>query len=186
MKKILAVILLAFMVCTLACTNSDKTTWENYTDWREANNAWIAEMQNRKDDQGNPYYKVVVPEWNTGSYILIHYFNDRAETEGNLTPLSNSTVDVRYQLHLYDDTPIDSSNNVTTTGVLGIYRAQISSLIPGWGVAMSEMRCGDTVEVLIPYQLGYGANSSGDLKPYSNLRFNIRLEDIYRYEATPY
>lgn len=186
MKKVLYIAIFAMLGAAFACNDDEKSTWEEYTDWREANNAWLVQQQARKNTDGTPYFKTIVPEWNSGSFILIHYFNDRAETEGNLTPMSTSTVDTRYNLHLYDGTPIDSSANVTSTGVKGIFRSQVNSLIPGWGVALSDMRCGDTVEVIIPYQLAYGSQSSGDLKPYSNLQFNLRLENVYLYEATPY
>lgn len=184
MKKLLGIIALV-AAALVACTGDDETTWDKYTDYREANNAWLVEMQGLKNSDGTPYYNIVVPDWNPGSFILMHYFNDRAETEGNLTPLYTSTVDVRYYLHLYDGEPADSSTNLTTNGP-GIYRAQVNSLIQGWAVALSEMRCGDTVEIIVPYGLAYGAQSVGSILPYSNLRFNMRLVDIPYYEASPY
>ena len=80
-----------------SCNNDDdRDTWSQYQDWREANNQWLAEMQAKKNPDGSPYYKVVVPEWNPATFVLMHYFNDRAETEGNLSPLYTSTIDVRY------------------------------------------------------------------------------------------
>lgn len=185
MRKLLA--LAAGAVLLGACSgNDDKSTWEEYADWREANNAWLAQQQKRLNPDGTPYYNTVVPAWNPGSFVLIHYFNDREETAGNLTPLYTSTVDTRYFLHLYNGTPVDSSTLANSGGAPGVYRARVNTLIPGWSVALSQMHCGDTCEVIIPYQLGYGASSSGVMKPYSNLVFNIRLVDIYRYEASPY
>lgn len=186
MKKLPAIAVLAAILTLAACGNDDTTTWEEYTDWRETNNAWLAQQQARTNPDGTPYYKTIVPDWNPGSFVLIHYLSDRATTEGNLTPLYTSTVDTRYYLRLYDGTPVDSSTLATSGGAPGIYRAQVNSLIPGWSVALSDMRCGDSAEVVIPYQLAYGTASSGVLKPYSNLQFNIRLVNIYRYEASPY
>lgn len=185
MKKLPAIAALAIIIG--ACSgNDDTTTWEKYTDWRETNNAWLVQQQARKNPDGTPYFKTLVPDWNPSSFVLIHYLNDRKETEGNLSPLYTSTVDTRYRLELFDGTPIDSSTLATSGGAPGIYRAQVNNLIPGWSVALSDMRCGDTAEVVIPHQLAYGSGSAGDLKPYSNLRFNIRLVDIYRYEQSPY
>lgn len=183
MKKISALAVGLLALCA-ACSDDDKSTWENYADWREANNAWLAQQQARTDADGQPYYRTVVPKWNPGNFILLRYCNDRSETEGNLTPMYTSTVDVRYKLHLYDGTPVDSSTNLTANGP-GVYRAQLNSLVPGWAVALSEMRCGDSVEVVIPYALGYGASDYSAIKPYSALRFNIRLVDIYKYETSP-
>lgn len=186
MKKLLAAAA-ALVLLTGACTSSDdKSTWEEYTEWRNTNNAWLAQQQQRTNPDGTPYFKTVIPPWNTGSFVLMHYFNNRAETEGNLSPIYTSTVDVRYYVHLYDNTPVDSSVNATGAGKSGIYRSMLNNLIPGWAVALSDMRCGDTAEVVIPYQLAYGEQSMGAMYPYSNLRFNIRLVDVYKYEATPY
>lgn len=189
MKKILIMLgIAAFAAAMFSCNNDDdRDTWSQYQDWREANNQWLAEMQSKKNPDGSPYYKVVVPEWNPATFVLMHYFNDRAETEGNLSPLYTSTIDVRYTGHLYNGEPFDSSSNVTATSVPGIYRTRLNQTISGWGVALSDMRVKDTAEVIIPYGLAYGSTGAGTvILPYSNLRFNIRLEDIYRYEASPY
>ena len=43
---------------------------------------------------------------------------------------------------------------------------------------MERMHVGDTVEVLVPYAQGYGSSSQGKIKPFSALRFNIKLVDI--------
>ena len=48
------------------------------------------------------------------------------------------------------------------------------------------MRCGDTAQVVLPYGVAYGSQNLGDIPPYSNLRFNIRLVDIPYYEKPPY
>lgn len=184
MKKLLiAIFAVGLALC--ACNTNDKDTWDTYTDWRNLNNEWLKEQQTRVDSDGTPYYKMVLPSWNPGAFVLVHYFNDRALTEGNLSPLYTSTVDTRYYLHLYDGTPVDSSVTSSAGGVKGVYRAQLNNLVQGWAIAMSDMRCGDTAEVIIPYGVAYGAQENGHIKPYSNLRFNIRLVDIPYYEVKP-
>ena len=116
-----------------------------------------------QESRRHPYYTTVVPEWNPGGFVLMHFFNDRSETEGNLSPLYNSIVDVRYQLHC-DGTGADSSDNVTKYGAKGIFRTPLNNTIQGWYVALPQMRCGDSAEVIVPYGLGYGASSSGVIK----------------------
>ena len=185
MRKFPFILILVVLIASLACTNDEQSTWDKYTDWRNANNEWLVQMQGKKNADGTPYYQTVVPDWNPGSFVLIHYFNDRAETEGNLSPLYSSTVDTRYFLHLYDGTPIDSSV-LCTTPAPGVYRTRLTNVVQGWAIALSEMRCGDTAEVIVPYGVGYGSSEFGTLMPYSNLRFNIRLVDIPFYEQTPY
>jgi len=182
MKKLIAIIA-ACIALASACSSDNKSNWEKYADWREYNNNWLKEMEKRTNPDGTPYYEKIVPSWNPKGYVLMHYFNDRKLTEGNLSPMYTSTVDVRYKVHLCDGTIADSSDNVTSTGKKGIYRAQLKSLVQGWSVALPEMRCGDTAEVIVPYSLAYAGNNNSVIPPYSNLQFNIRLVDIPNYET---
>ena len=190
MKKFL--VILAALTASLAfislqsCNSDDETTWEKYREWRDFNQTWLEELQLQKNADGTPYYSVIVPRWNNGAYVLVHWFNDTTETRGNLSPLYTSTVDVRYKLHLADGTPADSSDNITSYGEKGIFRSSLSSVIQGWPIAFEAMHCGDTVEIIVPYQSGYGTQNLGAILPYSNLRFNVRLVDIPYYEAAPY
>lgn len=185
MKKLLLLPLALLGAATVACNDDIKTTWEEYADWREANEQWLSEQKLRKNEDGSSYFKTIVPDWNPGATVLIHYFNDRAETEGNLSPLYTSTIDTRYELHLYNGTAVDSSTN-STTPAPGVFRTKLNATVQGWAMALSDMRCGDTAEVILPYGVAYGAQNLGAIPPYSNLRFNIRLVDIPYYESQPY
>lgn len=188
MKKIFAILALSALAgfFLTSCNKDDNgSKWETYRIWREKNQNWLAEMQAKTNSDGTPYYQVFIPQWNPSTYILMHFENDRSETEGNLTPIFTSTVDTRYTLHLYDGTGIDSSTYNTDNGP-GIFRTQLTSVVQGWAAALTNMRCGDTVDVIIPYALGYGTNATSVIPPYSALRFGLRLVDIPRYETTPY
>lgn len=180
---ILFMALMAIGLSFVACDNDDDDV-KAIIQWRNNNNAWLAEMQALKNSDGTPYYNMIVPRWDPSSFVLIHYFNERTTDPNALKPLYTSTVDVRYNLHLYNGAACDSSTLQTTYGP-GIYRAQLNDLIDGWAAAVCDMNVGDTAEVIIPYALGYGSVSSGSVPAYSNLRFNLRLVDIYRYEASP-
>ncbi len=184
MKKIFAIIAIAAAVL-YSCKNDDDQTWEDYMAWRETNNAWFNEMRARTNPDGTPYYEVITPTWSPNTSVLIHYFNDRSETEGKLSPIYTSTVDTRYYLHLCDSTAVDSSVN-NTTPAPGVFRARLNEMIVGWGIAIPQMRCGDTAEIIIPYTAGYGTSSNGAIRPFSNLRFNVRLVDIPHLESIPY
>jgi FKBP-type peptidyl-prolyl cis-trans isomerase FklB len=184
MRKIVPVILLPIVAIFIAaCTDDEeKTTWEKYESWRNLNNAWLDEQAALVDVSGTPYYTKLTAQWDSTAYVLIHYFNDRKLTEGNLSPLYTSTVDVRYIGHLYNDVAFDSSYNNTTNGK-GIFRTQPSGVISGWTIALSDMRVGDSAEIIIPYAQAYGSSTSGVILPYSNLRFNLGLVDIVSYET---
>lgn len=170
----------------VGCSSEEQTTWDKYRDWREFNQSWLADQQDLRNPDGTPYYKVVVPDWNPGVYVLVHYFNDRTETAGNLSPLYTSTVDVRYEGRKCNGKMFDSSTD-NTTPAPGIFRVGLNKVINGWTIALTDMRVGDTAQVVIPYGLAYGQtgsmSSTDTILPYSNLQFNIRLVDIVNYET---
>lgn len=187
MNKIPLVSILAAIVLSImpSCGSDDDTNvYTTYAEWRETNDQWLAEQKARKNDDGTPYFETVVPSWNTGAYVLIHYFNDRSLTAGNLSPLSTSTIDARYIVRYCNDTPLDSSYNLTSPAQ-GIFRTQLNAVIEGWTIAFETMHVGDTAEIIIPYESAYGVNISSGVMPYSNLRFNTRLVDIPYYETSP-
>lgn len=166
-----------------ACSDDDSDSVAvAYADWHEKNEAWIKEQQTRTNPDGSPYYTTLVPAWNNQAYVLIHYYNDRTLTQGNLSPLYTSTVDTRYHLSYYEGTPVDSSTNISTYGP-GIFRTQLSAVVEGWSIALMDMRCGDTAEVIVPYAQAYGVSTTTGILPYSNLKFQIRLVDIPYYEV---
>jgi FKBP-type peptidyl-prolyl cis-trans isomerase FklB len=166
---------LALGAMALASCSSDDDTWDDYADWREANTQWLAAQE------ATGLYTRVVPDWNKGMYVLMRWLNDTTETSGNLTPLYTSQVTVKYYGTLYDGTPFDSTY-LYTDSVLSI---NLNTCIYGWAIAMERMHVGDEVEVLLPYNVGYGSTESGSIKPYSALRFQMKLTDIPYYEIKP-
>ena len=51
----------------------------------------------------------------------------------------------------------------------------LRGLIEGWRTALREMPEGSRWEVVIPFNLGYGAKGAGVIKPFSTLIFDIQL-----------
>ena len=182
MKKFpLLLIILSFVISIVSCS-SDDYDYSQYDEWREANNTWLAEQEALKVN-GEAYYQKVVPSYDNGQYVLMHWFNDRSKTAGNLQPYYTSTVDVKYIGRLYDDEAFDSSYLNTETYGDSIYRTKLTSVISGWAIALQEMHVGDSVEVIIPYQSAYGLTGSGStILPFSNLKFNIKLVNIPYWE----
>jgi len=172
----------AIVLSVSACgSDDDENVWLEYQQWREDNATWYAQQANRLDKDGNKFYEELSPAWNANQTILIHWFNDREETAGNLVPLVRSTVSTIYIGYLYNGEPVDSSYN--NAGAL--FTSRVSALVDGWQIALQNMHVGDSVEIVFPYQLGYGASSTGSIPPYSALRFNMRLKDIPAYEVRP-
>lgn len=169
----------AFSLGFASCSDDDDDSdnWEKYADYREENIKFMEEQEALVGADGKPVYTRVVPVWNSNAYVLMRWFNDTTLTAGNLRPLYTSTIDVKYYGRDYLDQPFDSSY-LSLSPADSVVRFTLPSLISGWTVAMERMHVGDSVEVIMPYQQGYGSSSSGKLKPYSALKFNIRLVDV--------
>lgn len=161
-----------------ACSDDTKTTWEEYADWREENQAWINKQLALTDAQGKPLFTTFTPSYAPANTIHYRFVNDPAENAGNLQPYYTSTVTVNYTVRLCNGTKIDSAANYTST-------LNDSGLIPGWALAIQQMHCGDSIEAILPYNVAYGTTGSGSVPPYSALRFNLRLVDIPGYEVRP-
>lgn len=160
-----------------SCTDND--SWDEYEQWRKVNNEWYNEQLNRVNPDGTRYYSLLQPEWYSQSGVLIHYFNDRSLTANNLQPMLTSTVSVKYHGRLYNDVGFDS----TTVGSDSVRTFQLTGVIAGWQIALTQMHVGDSVEIIVPYAQGYGYSGSGaSIPPYSTLKFNIGLKDIPGYE----
>lgn len=184
MRKLLLYISLC--ICAFAGISSckDDNNWAEYEAWRKANNEWYTAQLSRTNADGSPYYTLVQPDWYPQSGVLIHYFNDRELTKGNIQPLLTSKVTVKYAGRLYDDSCFDS----TTVGADSVRTFSLDGTIAGWQIALTQMHVGDSCEIIIPYAQGYGyvgsATSTGvqTVPPYSALRFNIGLKSVPDYE----
>lgn len=168
---------------TTSCGDDDNN-WDDYKDWRVANEEFYDEQRFLMED-GQNVYQTVVPSWNPSASILMRYLNDRKLTEGNLSPLLTSTVDVKYIGRLYNGVAFDSSYTNTASYGDSLMRTTPGSLIQGWTIALMNMRVGDSVRIVIPYKLGYGSTGSGIISPYSTLLFDLKLVDIPYYEVRP-
>lgn len=166
-------------VITTSCDDDDNV-WDDYKEWRIANEEFFDEQRFMMENGVN-VYQTVTPAWNPSAQILMRYLNDRSKTEGNLTPLLTSTVDVKYIGRLYNGVAFDSSYTNTDS----IFTTTPGSVIQGWTIALMNMRVGDSARIVIPYKLAYGSSGSGAISPYSTLVFDVKLVDIPYYEVRP-
>jgi len=150
--------------------------------WKEQNATWLEEQQIRKNTDGTDYYTRIEAVWNPQAYVLMHWHNNRALTQNNRVPLSNSTVDMKYILYNCKGVPMDSSY-LRTSPADSIYRSRLNSNISGWVLAVTNMHEGDSCTVIIPYQQAYGVTGSTVIQPYSNLRFEMKLAGIPGYNT---
>ena len=186
MKKLPFAIMLCLAMCfaLTACFDDDNEGIEDkYKDWNKTNQEWLASQIALKDAGGNPYYKKIVASWDTAAKVYMHWFNDRTLTADNLKPLYTSTVDVKYCMTNCDGSSTDDSYSSTSPGD-SLFRAKLnSSVIEGWAIAITQMHVGDSCDIIVPYNVAYGVRTVGDIKPYSNLKFSVKLVDIPYYES---
>lgn len=179
MKKILLYLAGVLLLMNVTSCLGDTSVEDEFKSWREANDEWFAQQ---KANTG--FYTQVTPPWDPNACVLMHWYNDRKATEDNLQPLYTSTVDVKYRGITKDGTPFDSSY-LNTSPADSIFRCDLNGgVIEGWAVAVTQMHVGDSCRIVIPYTLGYGSyKMSSVVLPYTNLVFDVKLVDIYKYEA---
>lgn len=88
-------------------------------------------------------------------------------------PTASDKVKVHYHGMLIDGTVFDSSVDRGEPIVLGV-----SEVIKGWTEALQLMPVGSKWILYIPYELGYGANSTGKIPAFATLVFEVELLDI--------
>lgn len=183
MKKLLYSALCMFALCASAgmftsCLGDEPGSDDN---WRERNEKFMTEKEAETDAQGQPVYTRVNCKWDPNGYVLMKWHNNRALTQGKLSPLSTSTVDVKYHVSNIEGTGLDSSY-YRTVPADSVYRSVLNKNIQGWQIALTNMHIGDSCTVIIPYNQAYGVNTQGSIKAYSDLIFNVKLVGIPAYE----
>lgn len=86
---------------------------------------------------------------------------------------SRAVVKVHYTGKLIDGTKFDSSVGGSPI------EFPLNRVISGWTEGLQLMREGEKAELVIPYQLGYGAEGSpGAIPPYQTLIFEVELLSV--------
>lgn len=172
------------MICGMGlvltgCFDDDDSKAEKYKVWRERNERYVDSVKNVKEADGSYYYTLIEPDWAPSAYSLVHWHNDRALTQNNLSPMDNSTVEMTYELFDIDGNRIsDSFSNPDS-----VYRCMPSQNIVGVWAPLTRMNVGDSVTIVLPSQSGYGEMNYGGITPYSTLIYNIKLKAITAYEV---
>ena len=177
MKKFLYLVIMALVAITMLDSCLGKSIYDEYKDWRQANDAWYQQQE------ASGQYTKIIASWDPSAQVLMRWHNDTMLTKNNLKPLITSTVDVKYRLRLYNDSVVDSSYDIVSPAD-SIYRTMVNQTVEGWMMALTHMHVGDSCTVIVPYAQGYGSTKMSDLLvPYSTLIFDIKLVDIYKYKA---
>jgi peptidylprolyl isomerase len=88
-------------------------------------------------------------------------------------PQQGQTIKVHYTGWLTDGTKFDSSRD---RGEPIVLRFDTGQVIKGWDLGLASMRVGGKRRLIIPAELGYGANGAGEaIPPDSTLVFDVEL-----------
>ena len=88
-------------------------------------------------------------------------------------PTEADQVKVHYHGTLLDGTVFDSSVDRNEPAVFGV-----TQVIPGWTEALKLMPVGSKWRIFVPYELAYGEQDRGAIKPFSILLFDVELLSI--------
>lgn len=177
MKKLIYIIPFLALLASSCIKDEDSVS---YTEWKAQNEEYMLKMQDLTEN-GQKVYTKITPDWAPGNYVLIKWHNDRALTADNLKPLSNSTVNIKYEMEDIEGKSLGNSYSSTTYGD-SIYQSMPNENIVGMWIALTNMHVGDTVTMVIPAGSAYGANSAGSIKPYSALIYHVKMKGVPKYE----
>ena len=199
--------LTSFLV--VACSEEDDTQEEypNWQETNETYFKKLYTEANQRIAAGDKSWKVFA-KWslqdtlhlNVDDYIIAHVVSEGTGTE---TPIYSDTVLVHYQGRLlpsvsfpagrvFDQTWLNEYNPKTMTpSKLGVGQTvkavtqngttsyQTSTNIDGFTTALMQMHEGDRWIVYIPYNLGYGTETTDNIPAYSTLVFDLTMQAFY-------
>jgi hypothetical protein len=101
-------------------------------------------------------------------YLLIHGHGEEKEPQ----PIAGERVSIYYEGWLQDGTRFDGNYGAKKPFR---FKFQMGEVVPGFDRAVSMLRVGEEGYFWIPAQLAYGENVAGEIPPFSDLLFRIRL-----------
>lgn len=178
MKKQLLLVISLFSVLLFSTCDETETVDDR---WKIENEAQFTAIAN------NPEYTKLNSQSGNG-FVMYKVLETGT---GERSPYFTEQVKVLYTgwyKNIWDnpDTYSDENGNFITNKIVfdttsknNIARTfNVNGVVDGFSTALQNMKEGDKWEVWIPWKLGYGTNSSGTIKGYSTLVFEIELVKI--------
>jgi len=194
MKRFSALLsILASVILLTACGETEKA--DDHANWKKRNTEYIAALAGNFADMDTANIaqgqKIKIlsfkldpqKEWGVNSYV---YAEVLKKGDGERSPYFSDSIRCNYRIRLIpsDNYPegqvvdqsfktatLDPSINIPTS-------FEVDDLIEGAISAVMYMHVGDFWKMYIPYQLGYGNNSRGEIPAYSALIFEVNLTEI--------
>ncbi len=168
MKKIYYFIFLLFTSLTFVSCLDDNDNSGEIEAWKLENENYFARMKDTIGEDGKKYYSELAslgyPE-----YKVLYHIVDSGKV-GTQPPFFTSTVNVDYSGRLINTTEYFDENYG--------FQSEVTKLIQGWQIVLQNMPVGSVWQVVIPWELGYGASATSSIPAYSTLLFTIKLNSI--------
>lgn len=170
MKNTISVILFVLLAFL---GSSCKQELDDLSSWRLQN-----ENAFKSYEKQEGYKKVTIDGF--APFVYVKWLEEGTRNDQSIYPIETSRVIVHYQLsRLVGDTSIIESNYDNEAGTLfTLNRGSSEQIIMGLRIALQSMVVNDEAEVIIPWYLAYGQNGSKIIKPYTALKFRVRLDEI--------
>lgn len=169
-KQLLVPALLAVVAIFSSCLNTEDPTAQ-YAEWKYQNEA---KFNTYKDSASFHYDTIPVNRGGYGYYSRINTVGDASKG----TPAYTDTVVVHYRGKLINGVIFDQSYKGTAPDFESYEDPRsfkVSGVVKGWQEVLQQMHPGENRTVVLPWELGYGANGQSSILPYSVLIFDIQL-----------
>lgn len=218
LKKLRMAFITAFLACAAvpaltSCSESEETENE-YSDWKNRNNAYFAHIMRTTGDSIAEARAVYGSSWeqycNRRQYLCYsrdngseHPQTDSIAVEilkrgtGTESPFTTDSVRIAYRTILMptsehptglvvDHTGISTDyNKVFDKATMSPAKFRISALVRGVSTALLHMHTGDRWRITIPPELAYGEQGGAAIPKNSVIIFEAELVGFYRFGTIP-
>ena len=180
-------LLLSLMAAFVACEETEGAG--EYDRWQERNDAYIDSVAGvaraNADGQWRAFKAWHLPDDEEGfvqssevkDYIYVHV----AEAGAGAGPaMYTDSVSVSYRGRLINDEVFDETflSEEMDPETAGRALLEVPNTVAGMATALQHMHEGDHWTLYIPWPLGYGEAGQGSVPGYSNLVFELFLDEI--------
>lgn len=172
-NKIQIISIVALLFSATFLFTSCKDSLDDISSWRLQNeNAF----KNYEKEEG--YEKVTIDGF--APFVYVKWFEKVERNSKSVFPIETSRVVIHYQLsRIVGDTSIIETNYDNEAGTFfSLNRGASEQIIVGLRIALQNMLVGDEAEVIIPWFLAYGQHGGKSIRPYTALKYRVRLDEI--------